>query len=71
VRGAMSADYGPCGAFITIFSTFLASRNIRKCSVEDGADFSGSKLLIVEAKVDSVSVKGHDGGAIPRGLGAP
>ena len=48
----MSVDYGPCGAFITIFSTFLASGNIQKCCVEDGADFSGYKHLSVKSKVD-------------------
>jgi hypothetical protein len=67
----MSVDYGPCGASITIFSTFLASRNIHKCCVEDGADFSGYKLLIVKSKVDPVSARRYDGGSMPRGLGAP
>jgi hypothetical protein len=62
----MSVDYGPCGAFIIIFSRLLASRNIKKCCVEDGADFSGYKHLIVKSKVDPVSARRYDGGSFPR-----
>jgi hypothetical protein len=60
----MSVDYSPCGAFITKFTMFSASRNIRKCCVEDGEDFSGYKHLIVKSKVDPVSARRYDGGSL-------